>query len=239
MPNAAKVCPHCGHGERTAGLLNRPASDANEDSSSSQGPLSPSSLAPGAGNDGQDEMELSLDEAVGMGQGKSPRRRRVRKASAMRKTPAAKSPPPAPKRSSAPPSPAAMSMDADHIRHLVCERPELVEPGLLALSDGRGRTVGVGYESDVGEIDLLGRDESGDYVVVMIPDPESGPQVVSEILHRMGWVQKHLCEGDAKVRGIMLLEAMDEELGYAAAAVAGTIDFRTWYLEVSFKPLEV
>jgi RecB family endonuclease NucS len=193
-------------------------------------------------------MELSLDEAVAMGNGKSPRRRRARKAAAIKK-PAAKAPAaPAPKPQNKPQKktarPAAssatpMTLDAEHIRHLVCERPELLETGLLALADGKGGIIGVGYETDIGEIDLLARDESGAYVVVMVSGSDTGPHVVSEILHRVGWVRKHLCEGESKVRGILLIEGMDEELGYAATAVADTIDFRTWRLDVSFQVLEV
>jgi hypothetical protein len=244
IPNGTGVCPHCGHGERASAFIDRPASDPNADSSSATlGPLSPSNLAPSSADDAPDEMELSLDEAVGMGKGKSPRRRRVRKAAALKTAPSKAKPASAKERKSvarsAAQSGATMALDAEHIRHLVCERPELLERGLVALADAKGRAVGVGYETETGEIDLLARDAEGDFVVVMISGPDAGPQIVSEILHRVGWVRKHVCDENSKVRGILLLEGMDEELGYAATAVADTIDFRTWRLQVSFEDLEV
>jgi hypothetical protein len=240
LPTGASVCPHCGHGERKGGFIDRPAGrDLNAESGTAeQRPLSPSSNVPR--KPVVDEMELSLDEAVAprrmrptsgagsqAGNDRSEARSAARLARKQSRVGAGDS------------RPAPMSLDAEHIRTLVCERPEQLEPGLMTLADGRGRPVGVGYETDVGEIDLLARDERGGYVVVEVSGRDAGPEAVSEMLHRIGWVRKHLREGNEKVRGILLLESMDDELGYAAAAVADTIDFRTWRLEVTFEALEV
>lgn len=279
LPRGATKCPHCGHGGSRGGFIDRPrASDANEDSqSAAPGKLAPSSLA------GEEEMELSLDEAVTSkavtskkSDGSSPARKRARggartasKAKSAAKpqstdrsrAAASKS---AQRRASAPareaergeaarraarppsrkPSPPAeegvgLVLDTEQVRHLVSEHPEALEPGLAVLTDDDGRPVGIGYDTEVGEIELLARDGDGDWVVVMVSPPNPGPELVSELLHRMGWVRKHMREAGEKVRGILVLDGMDEELGYAAAAVADSVDFRAWRLEVSFEAIDV
>jgi hypothetical protein len=58
------------------------------------------------------------------------------------------------------------------------------------------------------------------------------------MLHRIGWVRKHMIEDGQAVRGIVLIERMDEELVYAAAAVADTVSFKTWRLSLKFEDLE-
>jgi hypothetical protein len=40
------------------------------------------------------------------------------------------------------------------------------------------------------------------------------------------------------VRGLVLLPPMPEDLSYAAAAVAGTVSFRTYRMALSFEELE-
>lgn len=136
-------------------------------------------------------------------------------------------------------APAALPMDADALRHLIGEQPDLLEPGLRVLGEEGRRRVGIGYGTEVGEIDLLARSDSGDWVVVMVAEGNPGPQLVSDVLHRVGWVRKHLSEEGDHVRAILLIERMDEALGYAAAAVADTIAFLTWRVSIRFESLEV
>lgn len=133
----------------------------------------------------------------------------------------------------------ALPMDADQLRHLIGEHPELLEPGLRVLGEEGRRQLGIGYGTEVGEIDLLARTESGDWVVVMVAAGSPGPQVVSDVLHRVGWVRKHLCEEDESVRAILLLDRVDDELGYAAAAVADTVSFKTWKVSIRFDSVDV
>jgi hypothetical protein len=134
---------------------------------------------------------------------------------------------------------AALPLDAEQLRHLIGEQPDVLEPGLRVLGEEGRRQVGIGYGTEVGEIDLLARSESGDWVIVMVAGEGKGSQMVSDVLHRVGWVRKHLCEPGDRVRAILLLDRVDEELGYAAAAVADTIAFRTWRIAIQFDPVDV
>jgi hypothetical protein len=121
------------------------------------------------------------------------------------------------------------------LRAILAEQPELLEPDLRILS---GPKRGVRYPTDVGEIDLLMVDDDKNLVVVSVPDPESPGDLVSEVLQRIGWVRKHVAKGQQDVRGIVLLPPMPEDLSYAAAAVAGTVAFRTYRMSISFDELE-
>jgi hypothetical protein len=121
------------------------------------------------------------------------------------------------------------------LRAILAEQPELLEPDLRVLS---GPKRGVRYPTDVGEIDLLMIDDDKNLVVVSVPDPESPGDLVSEVLQRIGWVRKHVAKGQQDVRGIVLLPPMPEDLSYAAAAVAGTVAFRTYRMSISFDDLE-
>lgn len=134
---------------------------------------------------------------------------------------------------------AAMAIDAEQLRHLIGEQPDLLESGLRVLGEEGRRQVGIGYGTEVGEIDLLARSESGDWVIVMVAGDDDGSTLVSDVLHRVGWVRKHLAEPGDRVRAILLLDRVDEALGYAAAAVSDTISFRTWRVSIQFEAVDV
>lgn len=125
---------------------------------------------------------------------------------------------------------------ATELRAILAEQPDLLEPDLSVMS---GKKRGVRFPTDVGEIDLLLVDDERTLVVVSIPDPEAPGDPVSEILQRMGWVRKHVAKGQQEVRGVVLLPPMPEDLSYAAAAVAGTVAFRTYRMSISFDELEL
>lgn len=136
-------------------------------------------------------------------------------------------------------APSFMPFDPTQLRHLVVEQPTLLEPGLTIYVDESGSEAGGQFETDIGEIDLLGRDEEHGWVIVMVADSPADNDIIQGTLHRIGWVRKHLAESGDSVRGIVLIERLDEELEYAAAAVADTIDFKTWRLSLAFESLPV
>ena len=131
------------------------------------------------------------------------------------------------------------ALDPAGLRRLLGRQPELLEPGLSVFTDEKGRPVGAGYSTRVGDIDLLARDKSGAFVVVRVADREGGEELVAETLQRIGWVRKHLGKGKQKARGIVLVEQAPENLSYTAAGVAGTITFKTYRLAVTFEDVEI
>lgn len=131
------------------------------------------------------------------------------------------------------------TLDAAGLRKMLARQPELLEPGLNIVTDEKGRLVGSGYATDVGTIDLLARDAKGGLVVVTVAESGQGEEVVAEILQRIGWVRKNLGKGKQKVRGIVVLEQVPKNLSYAAAAVADTIAFKTYWVALTFGDVEV
>jgi len=129
--------------------------------------------------------------------------------------------------------------DAASLRTLLAEQPEALEPGLSTLRDDEGTAIGSGYESGVGEIDLLAENAQGELVVVMISEQNEGEELIAEVLRRIGWVRKHVGEDEQRVRGIVLCEGAPESLGYAASAVADTIRFKTYRIALSFEDLAI
>jgi hypothetical protein len=143
----------------------------------------------------------------------------------------------APKVSEAP-SP-VFALDAAGLRRLLARQPDLLEAGLGVFADDKGKPVGVGYATPVGDIDLLARDGSGILVVVRVADRGVGEELIAETLQRIGWVRKHLGKGKQKVRGIVLVEHAPDNLSYTASAVAGTITFKTYRVAVAFDDVEM
>jgi RecB family endonuclease NucS len=135
-------------------------------------------------------------------------------------------------------APSFGSPDPDALRTLLAEQPELLEPGLSVYTSDKGTPQGAGYTSGVGEIDLLARDGQGALVVVMIGGGEAGAELVSAVLQRIGWVSKHLSGKSQRVRGIVLLDEVREEIGYTAAAVADKVSFKTWRMALTFNEVE-
>ncbi len=127
----------------------------------------------------------------------------------------------------------------DTVRAIISQHPELIEPGLEVLTDESGSEIGVDHPTDVGVIDLLARDEAGVLVAVIVVEPGHPGDIVAESLHRLGWVRKHLAKSGEDVRGIVLTESLDEQTAYAAAAVAGTLRFKSYALSLSLVDLDV
>lgn len=147
-------------------------------------------------------------------------------------------PEPAPARRRGTGTPVPTGPGRDEIRAMIAEGPQLIEDGLQIYTED-DEPKGVGYGTPVGEIDLLARDGGGAWVVVLIPEMGHEKELVSDLLELMGWVRKHLCEVGQDVRAIALLDPAMEDLGYAAAAVADTVEFMRYQLALTFEPLEI
>jgi hypothetical protein len=136
-------------------------------------------------------------------------------------------------------SPALLVPEPASVREMLGGRPELLEAGLRVHADAQGKPIGVDFSTEVGEVDLLGRDAAGSYVVVMVAAQGQAEEFIAEVLQRIGWVRKHLASGSEKVRGILLMDQPPESLSYAAAAVADTVTFKTYRMSLTFEELRI
>jgi uncharacterized Zn finger protein (UPF0148 family) len=129
--------------------------------------------------------------------------------------------------------------DPVSVRRILAEDPELLEKGLSLLRE-KDELVGVDYPTDVGNIDLLMRDQGGGLVVAIVAKGDLGTDIVAEILQRIGWVRKYVAKSrEEGVRGIVVMDQAPELLNYAAAAVADTVSFRTYRMSLTFDEVEI
>ncbi len=135
------------------------------------------------------------------------------------------------------PGPAVFHLSAAQVRTLVKEQPALLEPELSIYRDPKSGVIGVDLRTPVGMIDLLARDREGAFVVVSVPDPRDVDSLMPEMLARIGYVRKHYAIDKRPVRGIVVIEAIPEELAYAAAGVAQTIAFCAYRVALTFHAL--
>jgi RecB family endonuclease NucS len=126
------------------------------------------------------------------------------------------------------------------LRSMLADQPELLEPGLRVYRDESGAPVGVDYATGVGAIDLLATDGRGNLVAVVVSEKGRAEEdLVAEVLQRIGWLRKHLCEAHQQVRAIVLVEEPPASLPYAAAAVADTVSFKTFRVALVFEDVEI
>lgn len=219
-------CPNCGKALRTG-------AEGASNSTTSVGPSETSPLSP----------SNAMAEPESMASADPGETRAGVSAQAQAKA----DPKPVRRQTTSPPKPSRRSPANDvsvtpppaEIRALLAERPDLVEPGLRLYREDGGKTLGAGYISEVGTIDLLARDDSGGFVVVVVADRDQGKEIVSEMLQRVGWVRKHLAHQHQEVRGIVLMGQVPDEIGYAATAVADTISFKMYRMAITFESIEL
>jgi hypothetical protein len=189
----------------------------------------------------------SLDEdSLGQSGSQSPSQsgsQKPRRAEPPARPAAAKEPPPARRAGRKQSGRAArnepdFSVRPEDVRRMIVEQPGLIEEGLRVYSQ-EGEPVGAGFATAVGEIDLLARDSSGTWVVVAVTEPGVGKEIVGELLQRMGWVRRHLGKSGEEVRGIVLLDSLPDDLGYAAAAVSDSVEFKLYQVELTLESVIV
>jgi len=142
----------------------------------------------------------------------------------------------APKPSSAEPN---FDLSRDGIRDLLIARPELIEEGLSLHTDGDGAASGARFETSVGTIDLLARDTAAGWVIVLIAESGQGKELVGDLLQLMGWVRKHLSAEGQEVRAVVLVDSVPEDLGYAAAAVSDSVEFKLYRVGLTLEKIDV
>jgi hypothetical protein len=220
LDSGERTCPNCGNDIGPEAAMARPSRPA---------PLPSPGLSSAKDPDEEIEVELELDEVTGELPA-SP------KPAAKPKAASAKSQAPARKPSGAAP---LFAPDPAGLRALLTEQPEALEEGLRVFRNDDGTQTGSEYSTDVGEIDLLATDASGNLVVVMIFEKGQSEELVGEVLQRVGWIRKHLGQDGKKVRGIVLCEEPPDSLSYTAAAVSDTITFKTYRVALTFEDLDV
>jgi hypothetical protein len=87
----------------------------------------------------------------------------------------------------------------------------------------------------VGVLDFLCVDEDGKFVVIETKRWTAARKAVGQILSYMGWVQEHLCESAAQVRGILIVNDTSDELRLAVRPVPG-LEIMRYDIQFSLQP---
>jgi len=130
-------------------------------------------------------------------------------------------------------------LSPDGIRDLLIAHPELIEEGLRVYTDADGAASGARFETSVGKIDLLARDAAAGWVVVLVAESGQGKELIGDLLQLVGWVRKHLSTEGQEIRAIVLVDSVPEDLGYAAAAVSDTVEFKLYRVGLTLEKIDV
>ncbi len=130
-------------------------------------------------------------------------------------------------------------LSPEGIRDLLIARPEMIEEGLCVHTGRDGGASGARFETSVGKIDLLARDAASGWVIVLVAESDQGKELVGDLLQLMGWVRKHLSAEGQEVRAVVLVDSVPEDLGYAAAAVSDTVEFKLYRVGLTLEKVEV
>jgi RecB family endonuclease NucS len=136
-------------------------------------------------------------------------------------------------------SESSFDLSPEGIRDLVIARPEMIEEGLSAHNGSDGGASGARFETSVGKIDLLARDAASGWVIVLVAESGEGKELVGDLLQLMGWVRKHLSTEGQEVRAIVLVDEVPEDLGYAAAAVSDTVEFKRYQVGLTIEKIDI
>src|SRR6266496_2219513 len=82
---------------------------------------------------------------------------------------------------------------------------------------GEGKTA-VEYSTDVGFIDILAQDSSGNYFVFELKLDRGPDRTLGQLARYMGWIKIHLAR-DKSVSGVIVARSMDDKLRYAASVI--------------------
>lgn len=99
-------------------------------------------------------------------------------------------------------------------------------------------TTGQQYTTDVGILDILAKDKSGNFVVIELKRADSGYKVVGQTLNYIGWVQENLATNGEKVRGLIIVGKADKQLLMAVKPVSEMIKLKEYRVHMQLKDPE-
>ncbi len=121
-----------------------------------------------------------------------------------------------------------------HLHEFLRDNWKLVELGKEWALYSRPGDEEAGYEfpCDVGRIDLLAKHKTkSHWLVVELKRNQTSDQTVGQLLRYIGWVKRHLAEGDDEVHGLIICHEADDSLHYAISAVPNV---KLLFYEVEF-----
>jgi hypothetical protein len=103
---------------------------------------------------------------------------------------------------------------------------------LYESEDGRS---GVEFQTDVGPIDVLARDQEGNLYILELKLSRGPDSALGQIQRYMGWIRKHLADGK-EVYGVIIAAEMSEKLRYAVTC-APNVRLLSYKLKFEVQPV--
>lgn len=118
---------------------------------------------------------------------------------------------------------AAFAMEAQ-LRDFIVENISRIPVGgarVQLFRDAEGRD-GREYPTDVGPIDILAVNDTGDFFVFELKLDRGPDRALGQLARYMGWVKIHLAK-NRDVRGVVVARSIDEKLKYAACVMPNVV----------------
>ena len=106
-----------------------------------------------------------------------------------------------------------------HLRDALARDLSKLEKGLALYSENG--ISGVEFAIDGGRIDILARDQKGNFVVIELKNYRGRNRALGQILYYMAWIDKNKSNAGVKCRGMIVANTIDDELRLAASRVDG------------------
>jgi len=121
-----------------------------------------------------------------------------------------------------------------HLEEYIMKNWDIVDFGeKLSLYREEDGTPGQQYITDVGIIDILAKDEKGDFVVIELKRAEAKYHVVGQVLNYISWVEENLVTNGEKVRGMIVVGKADNTLKYALRQVADKVMLKEYRIKLT------
>lgn len=119
--------------------------------------------------------------------------------------------------------PSPLSIYEKNLEDLVVQQLDAIEAGLTLVQRQ--------MPTPAGRLDLLCKDAHGDYVVIELKRGRGSDQVVGQALRYVAWARE--AYPTSKVRGIVIVGKIDNELRYAINAVPGVLQAKEFKLSIA------
>ncbi len=119
------------------------------------------------------------------------------------------------------------------LRDYLAQHLDILGKGLVLHKDEKGS--GVEYPVENGRIDILARDQNGEFLVVELKLSQGRSKTLGQLLYYMGWIGSKIANG-RKVRGAIVAREIPEELRLACTRT-NDISLFEYTLQVSVRQI--
>lgn len=107
---------------------------------------------------------------------------------------------------------------------------------LKIFTDNDGNVGKQYFTEDAGYIDILAKDQKGNFVVIELKKGRKNDEVIGQVLRYMGWVRVKLSKKGEDVRGLIILKDKDTKLEYAIKEISSKVTIKRY--NISFKLID-